>query len=172
MSILSKLQSLLTAANSATGESDTTITDAMQTLIDGYGQGGTRTPVKLGEYTIIEPVRTLSITLTEEMRALDRLYIFTTSPITKDQSDYLYISLGSSRTAYYSSASSGNVTGYLFNCPKLQLGQKQYQKISIFSALNLANVVQTNEGSLATFINFYTYSAARTLTGGTIEIWG
>jgi len=40
MSILSKLQALLTAANTKTGESDTTITDAMQTLVDGYGQGG------------------------------------------------------------------------------------------------------------------------------------
>lgn len=40
MSILSKLQSLLTAANATTGESDTTLTDAMQTLVDGYGQGG------------------------------------------------------------------------------------------------------------------------------------
>lgn len=40
MSILSKLQALLTAANTKTGESDTTLTDAMQTLIDGYGQGG------------------------------------------------------------------------------------------------------------------------------------
>ena len=40
MSILSKLQALLTAANTKTGESDTTLTDAMQTLVDGYGQGG------------------------------------------------------------------------------------------------------------------------------------
>lgn len=40
MSILSKLQSLLTAANTKTGQSDTTLTDAMQTLVDGYGQGG------------------------------------------------------------------------------------------------------------------------------------
>lgn len=40
MSILSKLQALLTAANTTTGESDTTLTDAMQNLIDGYGQGG------------------------------------------------------------------------------------------------------------------------------------
>lgn len=40
MSILSKLQSLLTAANATTGESDTTLTDAVQTLVDGYGQGG------------------------------------------------------------------------------------------------------------------------------------
>lgn len=40
MSILSKIQALITAANNATGESDTTLTDAVQTLVDGYGQGG------------------------------------------------------------------------------------------------------------------------------------
>lgn len=40
MSILSKLQALLTAANTKTGESDTTLTAAVQTLVDGYGQGG------------------------------------------------------------------------------------------------------------------------------------
>lgn len=37
MTILQKIQSLLTAANTKTGESDTTLTDAVQTLIDGYG---------------------------------------------------------------------------------------------------------------------------------------
>lgn len=40
MSIYGKLSALLTAANAKTGESDTTLTDAVQTLIDGYGQGG------------------------------------------------------------------------------------------------------------------------------------
>ena len=40
MSILSKIQALITAANATTGESDTTLTDAIQTLVDGYGQGG------------------------------------------------------------------------------------------------------------------------------------
>lgn len=40
MSIYSKLSALLSAANTKTGESDTTLTDAIQTLIDGYGQGG------------------------------------------------------------------------------------------------------------------------------------
>lgn len=38
--VYGKLNNLLTAANAATGESDTTLTDAVQTLIDGYGQGG------------------------------------------------------------------------------------------------------------------------------------
>lgn len=40
MSIRSKIQALITAANAKTGESDATLTDAVQTLIDGYGQGG------------------------------------------------------------------------------------------------------------------------------------
>lgn len=40
MSIKSKIQSLISAANTATGESDATLTDAVQTLVDGYGQGG------------------------------------------------------------------------------------------------------------------------------------
>lgn len=40
MSIRSKIQSLIAAANTATGGSDATLTDAVQTLVDGYGQGG------------------------------------------------------------------------------------------------------------------------------------
>lgn len=39
-SVYGKIQNLITAANNVTGESDTTLTDAMQTLIDGYGGGG------------------------------------------------------------------------------------------------------------------------------------
>lgn len=40
MSIKSKIQSLITAANAKTEHSDTTLTGAVQTLIAGYGQGG------------------------------------------------------------------------------------------------------------------------------------
>lgn len=40
MSVKSKIQSLISAANAKTGESDATLTDAVQTLVDGYGQGG------------------------------------------------------------------------------------------------------------------------------------
>lgn len=40
MSIKSKIQALIAAANAKTGESDATLTDAVQTLVDGYGQGG------------------------------------------------------------------------------------------------------------------------------------
>jgi len=40
VTVKSKLQNLLSAANTVTGEADETLTDAVQTLVDGYGQGG------------------------------------------------------------------------------------------------------------------------------------
>lgn len=40
MTVMQKLQALLDASNAKTGESDTTLTDAVQTLIDGFGGGG------------------------------------------------------------------------------------------------------------------------------------
>lgn len=39
MSVKSKIQSLIDSANAKTGETDATLTDAVQTLVDGYGQG-------------------------------------------------------------------------------------------------------------------------------------
>ena len=45
MSIRSKIQALIAAANTATGGSDATLTDAVQTLVDGFGQGGGYTAV-------------------------------------------------------------------------------------------------------------------------------
>lgn len=55
MTILQKIQSLLAAANTKTGESDTTLTDAVQTLINGYGQGGgSGYAKKTGSFTLTE----------------------------------------------------------------------------------------------------------------------
>lgn len=39
MSVLSKLQNIVSSVNTVTGESDTTLTDAVQTLVDGYEAG-------------------------------------------------------------------------------------------------------------------------------------
>lgn len=54
MTILQKIQSLLTAANTKTGESDATLTDAVQTLIDGFRQGGSGYAKKTGSFTLAE----------------------------------------------------------------------------------------------------------------------
>ena len=46
MSLKSKIQNLISAGNDVTGLADSTLTDVVQSLIDGYGQAGTR-------YTIV-----------------------------------------------------------------------------------------------------------------------
>jgi hypothetical protein len=63
VSISSKIQSLITAANSVTGESRTDLTSAVQDLKDGYGQGGGGTdgqffPMNMTQYMI--PTMTLT----------------------------------------------------------------------------------------------------------------
>ena len=50
MSISSKIESLITAANSVTGESRTDLTSAVQDLKDGYGGGGLPSEYEAVEY--------------------------------------------------------------------------------------------------------------------------
>ena len=52
MNVKEKLQALLTASNNTTGETDTTLTDAVQSLIDGYGGGGQAFEYDIIEYTV------------------------------------------------------------------------------------------------------------------------
>ena len=79
-SVYGKIQNLITAANTVTGESDTTLTDAMQTLVDGYGQGGdgwTSDGLALGT----EPNG--EITLSDTVSGKIKDYAFYKTPITR-----------------------------------------------------------------------------------------
>lgn len=75
--LYSKLSSLLTAANNKTGESDATLTDAMQTLIDGYGQGGGSgaTEVASGTFTPSSTALSQSVAIGKKMAQTDFLVI-------------------------------------------------------------------------------------------------
>lgn len=59
MSIESKLQALLTASNNTTGETDSTLTDAIQSLVDGYGGGDE--PVLIKEITLASDTDVIEI---------------------------------------------------------------------------------------------------------------
>ena len=81
MSIYSKLSALLTAANNKTGELDATLTDAVQTLIDGYGQGGGggggsgATEVASGTFTPSSTALSQSVAIGKKMAQTDFLVI-------------------------------------------------------------------------------------------------
>lgn len=91
MSILSKIQSLITAANAKTGESDATLTDAVQTLVDGYGQGGGSgsglSVLASGTYTLAEGTKTLQIPVTAPITGTPKeAYIYRDDTITGTES--------------------------------------------------------------------------------------
>ena len=102
MSILSKLQSLLSAANETTGESDTDLTSAMQNLIDGYGGGTTK-------YTVSYSLATNLVSSNTSTKVTDGSSYSTT--ITSTNSDYsvnvITVTMGG--TDISSTAVEGNV---------------------------------------------------------------
>lgn len=61
MSITSKIQNLISVSNEVTGESDTTLTGAIRSLIDGYGAGGTK-------YVVLYDIR--NATLSNDARSI------------------------------------------------------------------------------------------------------
>ncbi len=60
MSLTSRIQALTTYANEVTGASDTTLSDAVATLAEGYGQGGGSLP------SVISKIDGGSFTLTSD----------------------------------------------------------------------------------------------------------
>ena len=94
MSIYSKLSALLTAANTKTGESDTTLTDAVQTLIDGYGQGGGggsgATEVASGTFTPSSTATSQDLAIGKKMAQTDFLVVVYASGGTEVAYDTTY----------------------------------------------------------------------------------
>lgn len=85
MSIYSKLSALLTAANTKTGESDTTLTDAVQTLIDGYGSGGggggggipsPYSDMATGSFTVASDMTSGDISITHNLGSIPSIIVF------------------------------------------------------------------------------------------------
>lgn len=74
MSISSKIQSLITAANSVTGESRTDLTSAVQDLKDGYGGGG-GLPAEYQEVEYIESSGTQYIQLDFKLTSTSQIYM-------------------------------------------------------------------------------------------------
>lgn len=111
MSIRSKIQSLITAANAKTGESDTTLTDAVQTLVDGYGQGGGG-KVLLADYTASEDVSAIRIDFTSEMQGYALYEILCTGSFNKQP--YPYAGFNTETNPKYINSVIGNTVWVVF----------------------------------------------------------
>ena len=102
--VYGKLNNLLTAANTVTGESDTTLTDAVQTLVDGYGGGG-------GGYTIDDIASTEpsgAITLTTPTV---RNYAFHRNPYITSVTTNGTTTIGDNSFSYCTGLTTANLAG-------------------------------------------------------------
>lgn len=87
MSITSKIQNLISVSNEVTGESDTTLTGAIRSLIDGYGASGTR-------YTVMYDVRHATLSNDAGSVREGNTYTTTITPAGGYDVDTVYVTMG------------------------------------------------------------------------------
>lgn len=118
MSILSKIQALITAANSKTGETDTTLTDAVQTLVDGYGQGGgdslssVISKIDGGSFTLASDTNCQSYDIAHSLGVVPKSFVVWTEDITlgEAQSAIFLVRIDYFDTSYSATTVSTNMT--------------------------------------------------------------
>lgn len=83
------INALTRYANETTGASDTTLSDAVRTLCDGYGGGGGGLFTLLEETTLAEEQRAFDIDTTQYAQEYDVLIV--TGDVTVPANDWIYV---------------------------------------------------------------------------------
>lgn len=113
MSLTSRIQALTAYANEVTGESDTTLADAVATLAEGYGSGGEYNFAWADATVITIPANTVSNTQDAKtfLNASNNNIIFLLSDLTADNQIVYYVlggSVGRYRNYYLQSTTAGS----------------------------------------------------------------
>lgn len=169
--VYGKLNNLLTAANATTGESDTTLTDAVQTLIDGYGGGGGGIFTKLLDDTLTENVRSYNINIQEAWRNYDILIIYVKGEFTA--SDWLYWNIDATTLdgGKYSSQRKQINDPYIISVAPAQINKAA----SLFWQGNGTTMVTSNIGSIdmSTLNYFWISGYSKDIAAGTrVVVYG
>ena len=83
------INALTQYANETTGASDTTLSDAVGTLVAGYGGGGGGL-TQLYNLTLAQNTRTVTINFTADMKACDFLFIVVSGELVTSSYDWVY----------------------------------------------------------------------------------
>lgn len=158
MSLTSRIQALTTYANEVTGESDTTLSDAVATLAEGYGSGSGSGGLTLLNTITFDSVRGQRVNI--DASWFDNYnYVLIVPSFTVAGGDWIYInSTGENSDGSYYTSSTANYD-YTFGLVGTTSGK--------FSILRFMG----NGVAYTTFIYFYTYSASKTMTGK-FDIYG
>lgn len=153
------INALTQYANETTGASDTTLSDAVGTLVAGYGGGGGGGPISLLDtLTVSTDSRTYNLDLTP-YASYDFVYVY--GNVTLSAADWLYfVQNGSSPSGgTYTNQNIAHQTGLVYERVKV---------IGLPNAKNIfptSNSFQSNE-TATTNMFIYTYNASRTIKAG------
>ena len=153
------INALTQYANETTGASDTNLSDAVGTLVAGYGGGGGGGPISLLDtLTVSADSRTYNLDLTP-YASYDFVYVY--ADITLSAADWLYfVQNGSSASGgSYTNASIIHQTGLV------------YERAKVIGLPNAKNIFPTSGGfqsneTATTNVFIYTYAASKTIKAG------
>ena len=176
MSIPGKINSLITAANTKTGESDTTLTDAVQRLCDGYGGGfEPEVPVEYTQLEYIESSGTQCID-TGVQQSIETRIVASICSTKPSQGDYRYVFGGKSGNAQFNVSTRDTYNSYWFNATgatETRLGVPAIFPITIDEKKNLIKITSIGDVFSDTIyppLSSFSVSSAFNASGG--DDWG
>jgi len=158
MGLTSRIQALTAYANEVTGESDTTLSDAVATLAEGYGSGGGSGGLTLLDTVTFSDVRGQRVNINSTWYSTYTLILIVPS-ITLSASDWIYFNT----TGENSGGSYFAVSALTFDSDFSSIG----------SSGRFATLRSTGNSPVPSdnFIYYYTYTASKTMSGK-FDIYG
>ena len=161
------INALTTYANTVTGASDTTLSDAVATLASGYGGGGLEL---LDTFTIAENTRGYSLDVTP-YSSYDIVIVCFDSLNIAPSADWLYTNWDTttpSGGSYINSQTT--ITG--IHALRYKVGQDNSVRW-IWETFNGSSNPNKNESTTIQNLYFYTYAASKYITAGSvIKVYG
>lgn len=163
------INALTQYANETTGASDTTLSDAVGTLVAGYGGGGGG---GLTTITTLSPSAVRGIQLDINLSWFDTYdYVLIVPDLTFSATDWLYVAIDSTSGGFYTQYS----VSYLRKNNSIVIRRAPDGK---GQGAWFANYVSTSTAGgvrglyeIQNYLYFYMYAAANTMTG-TITVYG
>lgn len=120
----------------------------------------------LAEYTVTEPVRTISFTLTEAMKSCPILYCVIA--LTDTTSDRLMASIGG-RTAFYATQTSVSDNAYIVQFEEKTAGEMEFP---LCTKIISSAFAPPSFPGIPTFVSFYMRNTSSRINSGSIKIYG
>lgn len=120
----------------------------------------------LAEYTVTEPVREIRIPFTDAMKSCDVLYVML--DITEKDSDWLYVSFGST-DGYYTQSTRASDKFQIIHVNEATVDGVVFPEM-IVALTNTNGTPRKKNG--ATYISFRQYSSSKQIQAGSIKIYG